>query len=88
MPGAQCTRSLVCESGGRKCTRVFTASSPESPGIPTQWFTAYSALSLVTGLRRGFAIMGDPARNGSAQRAEFGALHRELQAGLLDIHDR
>jgi hypothetical protein len=26
------------------CTRVFTASSPGSPDIPTQWFTAYIAL--------------------------------------------
>ena len=33
-----------------ECTRVFTASSPETPGIPTQWFTAYTALSLATGL--------------------------------------
>jgi hypothetical protein len=34
MPGARCARSLVCESGVLECTRVFTASSPESPGIP------------------------------------------------------
>jgi diadenosine tetraphosphate (Ap4A) HIT family hydrolase len=32
------------------CTRVFTASSPGSPGIPTQWFTAYGALSPEIGL--------------------------------------
>jgi hypothetical protein len=32
--------------------------------------------------------MGDPARNGFPQRAEFGALHRELQASLLDTRDR
>jgi hypothetical protein len=37
MPGAQCTRSLVRESSGVECARVFTASSPETPGIPTQW---------------------------------------------------
>src|SRR6202041_3297075 len=33
-----------------KCTRVFTARSPKSPGIPTQWFTAYSALFPEIGL--------------------------------------
>jgi hypothetical protein len=34
-----------------ECTRVFTASSPETPGIPARnGFTAYTALSLVTGL--------------------------------------
>jgi hypothetical protein len=33
-----------------KCTRVFTARSPKSPGIPTQWFTAYTALSSEIGL--------------------------------------
>jgi hypothetical protein len=31
-------------------TRVFTASSPRSPGIPTQWFTAYTVISLAIGL--------------------------------------
>jgi hypothetical protein len=50
MPGARRTRSLVCAWGSKKCTRVFTARSPKSSGIPTQWFTAYSALSSVTGL--------------------------------------
>jgi hypothetical protein len=39
MPGAQCTRSLVCEVGGSKCTRVFTAVAPEITRHPrTQWF--------------------------------------------------
>jgi hypothetical protein len=33
-----------------ECTRVFTASSPETPGIPARnGFTAYTALSPVTG---------------------------------------
>jgi hypothetical protein len=51
MPGAQCTRSLACESSGVECTRVFTASSPETPGIPARnGFTAYSGLSPVIGL--------------------------------------
>jgi hypothetical protein len=34
MPDARCARSLVCAMGSELCTRVFTASSPESPGIP------------------------------------------------------
>jgi hypothetical protein len=45
MPGAQCTRSLVCEVGSSKCTRVFTAVAPEITRHPhTQWFTAYFVL--------------------------------------------
>jgi hypothetical protein len=36
MPGAQCTRSLVCAQWCKKCTRVFTAEAPESPGIPAR----------------------------------------------------
>jgi hypothetical protein len=43
-PAASCARS----SG--RCTRVFTARSPITSGIPTQWFTAYSALSSAIGL--------------------------------------
>ena len=39
MPGAQCTRSLVCEVGSARCTRVFTAVAPEITRHPrTQWF--------------------------------------------------
>jgi hypothetical protein len=34
MPGAQCTRSLVCAGGSKVCTRVFTAEAPETSGIP------------------------------------------------------
>ena len=36
MPDAQCTRSLVCAGVVKKCTRVFTAVAPESPGIPAR----------------------------------------------------
>ena len=39
MPGAQCTRSLVCEVVSSRCTRVFTAVAPEITWHPrTQWF--------------------------------------------------
>ena len=39
MPGAQCTRSLVCEVVSSRCTRVFTAVAPEITRHPrTQWF--------------------------------------------------
>jgi hypothetical protein len=34
MPGAQCTRSLVCAIGSEVCTPVFTAEAPEPSGIP------------------------------------------------------
>jgi len=50
MPGAQCTRSLVCESGGWNAHEYSQRVHRTTPGIPTQWFTAYTALSLVTGL--------------------------------------
>src|SRR5260370_40560902 len=39
MPGAQCTRSLVCEVVSARCTRVFTAVAPKITRHPrTQWF--------------------------------------------------
>jgi len=39
MPGAQCTRSLVCEVVSSRCTRVFTAVAPKITRHPrTQWF--------------------------------------------------
>ena len=42
MPGAQCTRSLVCAMGSGVCTRVFTAEAPETSGIPhAMVLTAY-----------------------------------------------
>ena len=51
MPGAQCTRSLVCEVVVNKCTRVFTAVAPEITRHPrTQWFTAYFVISPAIGL--------------------------------------
>jgi hypothetical protein len=34
MPGAQCTRSLVCAIGSEVCTPVFTAEAPDTSGIP------------------------------------------------------
>jgi hypothetical protein len=49
MPGAQCTRSLVCESSGWNAHEYSQRVHRKSPGIPTQWFTAYSALSPVIG---------------------------------------
>ena len=49
MPGAQCTRSLVCEDSGWNAHEYSQRVHRKTPGIPTQWFTAYSALSLATG---------------------------------------
>jgi hypothetical protein len=49
MPGAQCTRSLVCESSGWNAHEYSQRVHRKTPGIPTQWFTAYSALSPVIG---------------------------------------
>jgi hypothetical protein len=50
MPGAQCTRSLVCESGGWNAHEYSQRVHRKTPGIPTQWFTTYRALSSATGL--------------------------------------
>jgi hypothetical protein len=48
-PGARCTRGLVCKMHGRRRTRAYRFSGG-NPAFPARWFTAYSALSLVTGL--------------------------------------
>src|ERR1039458_8462391 len=49
MPGAQCTRSLVCEDSGWNAHEYSQRVHRKTPGIPTQWFTAYTVLSPVTG---------------------------------------
>ena len=48
MPGARCARSLVRKT--KKRTSVVTTVTPVHPTFPAQWFTAYNALSPVTGL--------------------------------------
>jgi hypothetical protein len=48
-PGARCTRGLVCKMHIEKRTRAYRFSGG-NPAFPAQWFTAYSALSPVTGL--------------------------------------
>ena len=47
-PGARCTRGLVCNVHKGVRTRAYRFSG-EHPAFPAQWFTAYSALSPVTG---------------------------------------
>ena len=47
MPGARCARSLVRKT--KKRTSVVTTVTPVHPTFPAQWFTAYNALSPVTG---------------------------------------
>jgi hypothetical protein len=47
-PGAQCTRSLA---GNKKSTPAKSLQvRRNNPTFPAQWFTAYNALSPVTGL--------------------------------------
>ena len=48
-PGARCTRGLVCNLHKKMRTRAYRFSGG-IPAFPARWFTAYSALSLVTGL--------------------------------------
>ena len=48
MPGARCTRGLVCKIVRRMRTRAYRFSGG-NPAFPAQWVTAYFALSPVTG---------------------------------------
>jgi hypothetical protein len=49
IPGARCTRSLVCKI--KKHTSVVTTVTPEQPGIPrTMVLTDYCVLSPMIGL--------------------------------------
>jgi hypothetical protein len=79
MPGAQCTRSLVCEVGSSKCTRVFTAVAPEITRHPrTQWFTAYFVLSPAIGLSCHRRLR----RYGLSKTRSGRHAHRKLDAGV------
>jgi hypothetical protein len=49
MPGARCTRGLVCKNAQRKRTRAYRFSGG-NPAFPRNGFTAYNALSPATGL--------------------------------------
>jgi hypothetical protein len=49
MPGARCARSRVCDGRKRKA-HALVRSHRNHPAFPARWFTAYSALSPVTGL--------------------------------------
>src|ERR1700724_868754 len=49
IPGARCTRGLVCKSAEQKRTRAYRFSGG-NPAFPAQWFTAYFALSPAIGL--------------------------------------
>jgi hypothetical protein len=50
MPDARRTRSLVCAWGSEHAHEYSQRGRRDYPTFPTQWFTAYSALSPVTGL--------------------------------------
>src|SRR5450756_1046049 len=89
MPGAQCTRSLVCESGGWNAHEYSQRVHRKTPGIPTQWFTAYSALSPVTGflatvaggsLHRLDTSIGVPGPHGFAVRVSA------FRQGRIRVH--
>ena len=48
MPGARCTRGLVCNRR-KKNTHTSIQVQRRHPAFPAQWFTAYSVLSPVNG---------------------------------------
>ena len=60
-PGARCTRGLVCKFVQKKRTRAYR-SSGGIPAFPAQWFTAYFALSSVTGLFATVALRNLPPK--------------------------
>ena len=49
MPGARCTRGLVCEVHKQKCTRAYRFSGGIRHSL-RKGFTAYFVLAPVTGL--------------------------------------
>jgi hypothetical protein len=50
MPDARRTRSLVCAWGSKNAHEYSQRGRQKTSGIPTQWFTAYGALSPEIGL--------------------------------------
>jgi hypothetical protein len=49
MPGARCTRSLVCAWGSKYAHEYSQRATGNHPAFPAQWFTAYIVLSPVIG---------------------------------------
>ena len=49
MPGARCTRSLVCAMVASMHTSIHSEPSEITRHSRTQWFTAYTVLSPVIG---------------------------------------
>src|SRR3984957_19893069 len=49
MPGARCTRSLVCAVGSKYAHEYSQRVYRNHPAFPAQWFTAYTVLSPVIG---------------------------------------
>jgi len=49
MPGARCTRSLVCAMGSKYAHEYSQRVYRNHPAFPAQWFTAYAVLSPVIG---------------------------------------
>jgi hypothetical protein len=49
MPGARCTRSLVCAWGSEYAHEYSQRVHRNHPAFPARWFTAYIVLSPVIG---------------------------------------
>src|SRR6266699_2164766 len=48
MPGAQCTRSLVCAGGSKYAHEYSQRRHRKHPAFPTQWFYGLYVISPVT----------------------------------------
>src|SRR5260370_29360150 len=76
MPGAQCTRSLVCELVVKMHTSIHSGRTGNHPASPhAMVLTAYFVLSPAIGLscHRRLADIGTSARSGSRTSARLDA---------------
>src|SRR5882724_1449227 len=81
MPGARCTRGLVCEVHREKCTRAYRFSG-NTPAFPAQWF--YGLCRALPGDE--FVLPPSPADYGSSKaRLGFANLRQlDISNGCQD----
>jgi hypothetical protein len=67
MPGAQCTRSLVCAIGSRYAHQYSQRRHRKHPAFPTRWFYVLYVISPVTS-----SLLPPSPRGLKASRARLG----------------
>jgi hypothetical protein len=74
MPGAQCTRSLVCEVGSSNAHEYSQRSHRKSPGIPARnGLRLISSPAIGLSCHRRLADIGTSARSGLSTSARLDA---------------